>query len=431
MSAQKGRKSSKGKDQNSSPKLSLQSQSLWRSGQLQERSLALLEQLNRTGRRLAFSVAERRTVSMLYRYLKSEKCNINWQVSAASTPLWPATFLFSCWSLLLSLVGWFDVWWGVSLSLLLGVAVYWEWSGTFRVSQLFFAPRGSHILTLEGEESDAKHTLLLCVGVDTPTRDPVYETDAQRTLRLLHLQSLTPATLLLICIVALPILLTLRWWIPHPLIEWLYAGHTTSLSLACFFFYFSGRKSGNHRPHNAAVATAVEVMERLKQIDLPMRVKLVLLGASSQGVGMESWIRQNSANYPNQETYMLSIAPLDAAGDTLYYRTHEGILQRHPMHPKWIEAAEQTAMKFARETGWGPIPSPQRRFGSSLTETAHRFGYPALTLGATTSTVRTTEPMTAEESTSMIDKTAGWCVAVIQALAKHSIDPKNPASPPA
>ena len=46
--------------------------------------------------------------------------------------------------------------------------------------------------------------------------------------------------------------------------------------------------------------------------------------------------------------------------------------------------AEQTAMRFARETGCLNIPTPQRRFGASVTETAHRLGYPSLTLGANT-----------------------------------------------
>ncbi len=427
----KRRRSKKNSPPTPQRKLMLSNQSLWCQEKPQPHIMELLKQLNSMGQRPTFSLAERRSIARLYHYLKSKKRQVTWQASAASVPLWPASFLFSCWAILVSLVGLLNSWWGILLGALLGLAIFWEWQGTFRASQLFFAPRGSHYLTLQGGDPTASQTLVLCVGIDTPSGDPIYQPDSFKRLRFLHRQSLTPATLLLLCVGTLPLILFARWWSSYPAIHWLYWSHLGSLTLACLVFYLSAHKQEQEGPCHVSVATIFEVFDRLEKIELPIKTKLVLLGASAHGVGMESWLRQHKKEHPPEETYILSIAPYSRDANTLLYRTHEGILRREVMHPNWVEAAEQTAMRFARETGWSQIPTPQRRFGSSITETAHRFGYPSMTLGATFQTeersVGNQELTEATTTSSVMDSMAGWCVAVVQSLVKQQISPESPS----
>lgn len=354
----------------------------------------------------------------LYDHWLSQGKQPRWQPLAVSTPNKPATLFYCTCSLLCSGIGWFQPWWGMAFSLLLWAAMLSEWSGIFRLSQLFFSPRGSGFLSLSGGNVASSSTFLLCVGVDTQNADLTYHPEPfARWLRPLHWQSITPATLLLAltaCSLAIHILL---FWYPNTLIRTVFLVFLSLEGGLWLLLWWTSNTPTNEEASIRAIAVACKTAERLEVLGdkFPCRWELLLLGASTQGWAMESWIRQHQHLYHPEHTYVLEIAPTSSQADILYYRTHEGILRTISMNTHWITAAESVATRFQQKHKLSHAPVPQRRFGAGLSWVAHQHGYPAVTLGAACNTAGSSPPSSSVPLTE--DTLSDWCVAVVSQLS--------------
>ncbi len=378
---------------------------------------AWVEGLRRLGRRPSCSGKERRAFSELYPQLQARYSSTKWHSMAVSAPLWPPTFFYSCVGLLLFGISWFAPLGTSFLGAGLAFGLWKEWTGSFRYSQLVFAPRSTSYLSVVQDVRPDRPKLVICAGVDTPAGDPTYHTEPyQNQLRWLHRQGLTPGMILWIGIASIPIVNTLRLTFSLPWFAAWALIHGLCLTGLCLYFYVTAERRGNTTHNNLAVGAAIETYEQLRNIDVPFQVELLLLGSTSQGLGMESWIRQNRHRYDPNHTLILVIEPSARTATHLYYRTHEGPIQRVPVNHLMQSAAEEMALRFATEMKMENAPGPQRRFGASLASVAQQHGYPALALGANFE----------RGSDSLVGQhLVGWGVAVTQSLginhnSKHS-----------
>lgn len=360
------------------------------------------------GRRPACSNKERRTFASLHRSLFSRYASTKWHAMAVSAPLWPPTFFYSCVAVVLFGLSWFAP---IGTAVIGGVATFCLWEelrGSFRYSQLVFAPRSTSYLSVVQEPKPEAPRLIICAGVDTPTGDLVYDSEPYDSwLRGAARQGITPGLLLLIGVASLPVFNLIRISFSVPFPGYLIVAQGACLGGLCLLFYVTSERKGNTTHNNVAVAAAIETYEQLSHIDMPFQTELLLMGCSSQGLGMESWIRQNSHRYPKENTYILVVAPSARTATHLYYRTHEGPLQRIPMNNSVLSAAEQIALRFATEMNLDASPGPQRRFGSSMASVANKHGYAAVTLGANFSS---------PTETPVAHHLVGWTVACAQSI---------------
>ncbi|TNE48199.1 MAG: hypothetical protein EP343_16435 [Deltaproteobacteria bacterium] len=382
---------------------------------------AWVEGLRSLGRRPSCSGKERRAFSALYEQLQNRYSSTKWHSMAVSAPLWPPTFFYSCAALVLFGLSWFAPMGTSLLAAVLAFCLWKEWTGSFRYSQLVFAPRGTSYLSVVQEARPECPKLVLCAGVDTPTGDPTYHTEPyQSQLRWLHRQGLTPGMFLWVGVASIPISNTLRLTLVLPwLSSWLLVQGLFLVGL-CSYFYITAERRGNTTHNNLAVGAAIETYEQLRHIDLPFQVELLLLGSTSQGIGIESWIRQNRHRYTPDQTFFLIVEPSARTATHLYYRTHEGPIQRAPAHQEIQSAAEEIALRFATEMKMDNVPGPQRRFGASLASVAQQQGYAALALGANFES----------RSDSLVGQhLVGWGVAVAQSLGIKQNSKHNPTPP--
>lgn len=292
-----------------------------------------------------------------------------------------------------------------------------EWLGIFRISQIFFYPRGSSYLSVSGGDISSKTTFIVCVGVDSSPGDVTYHPEPFLAwLRPLHWQSLTPASLLLALACFLAGICGWLVWADHVFVRWLLLVGMVGCGLMVLLFWWTSQKPVNEQSRSLAIRSACQIIEKLevlgvKNKDFYARWQVLFLGAATQGWAMESWIRQHRHEYDPSCTFVIELAPTPSMAQEFFYRTHEGIMRRVPMDARLISAAESVACRFQQQHKMLLIPSPQRRFGSSLSWVAHQQGYPALVIGGLFKT---------SESKSVGDvegRLADWCVAVVLSLA--------------